>query len=220
MKASLLFSFLTGRFLYQDFFRESSFPLFLLLFVTICPLRLYGSGDSLMQVVSGRFTRLNDSYRQEKLYIHTDKSHYLPGETVWFRLYLTDATSHEASPHSRIVYVELADTSGVAAEKRYIQVTGGRGSGDFLLDIDFEPGSWILRGYTNYMLNFSNSPLFSMELKVLDPWARLISRYEPSTLRGTSNGASAESSAFPGGRSGRNQAAGNGSRHVADPRWQ
>jgi hypothetical protein len=65
--------------------RSLSALLFLVLLLSFCPLRLYGSGDSLVQVISDRFTLLNQSYRQEKLYIHTDKSHYLPGETVWFK---------------------------------------------------------------------------------------------------------------------------------------
>ena len=65
--------------------------------------------------ISHRLVHLGEFYPQEKLYIHTDKSHYLPGETIWFKLYLTDASSHQASPWSRIVYVELADTSGMVA---------------------------------------------------------------------------------------------------------
>jgi hypothetical protein len=195
-------------------FHKSPALYFFLVFL-FCSLPLYGSGDSLVRVVVDRFSRLNESYRQEKLYIHTDKSHYLPGETVWFSLYLTDATSHEASPHSRIVYVELADTAGVVAEKRYIGVTGGRGSGDFLLGVDFEPGLWILRGYTNYMLNFGNSPLFSMEMKVLDPYEGVISRYEGNALQPLSRGPSPESSASPGARRGRGQV-GNDSRSEAD----
>ena len=65
--------------------------------------------------ISRRLVHLNEFYPREKLYIHTDKSHYLPGETIWFKLYLTDASSHQASPWSRIVYVELADTSGMVA---------------------------------------------------------------------------------------------------------
>ncbi len=179
---------------------------FLALLLSVFPLRLYGSGDSLLHVVAERFAVLDRSYRQEKLYIHTDKSHYLPGETVWFRLYLADATSHEASPHSRIVYVELTDTAGFVVEKRYIEVKGGRGHGDFLLAIDFEPGSFMLRGYTNYMLNFSDSPLFSKELKVMDPYARVISRYEGSLTGRSPEGPSPGPSALTGGRRGRGQA--------------
>ena len=120
--------------------------------------------------VSRRLVRLSEFYPQEKLYIHTDKSHYLPGETIWFKLYLTDASSHQASPWSRIVYVELADTAGVVAVRRYIWITGGTGHGDFQLDPEFEPGTWVLRGHTNYMRNYSNSPLFSMELRVIDAY--------------------------------------------------
>ncbi len=196
----------------------SSVQLFFLLLLSGCPPPIYGSGDSLLQVVASRFTLLNESYWQEKLYIHTDKSHYLPGETIWFSLYLTDASSHEASPHSSIVYVELSDTSGIIADKRYIRVTGGRGSGDFLIGVDFEPGSWILRGYTNYMINFSNSPLFSMELKVLDPYAGVISKDEGnSSLLYSFPGAPPESATSLCARKGRSPVAGNGSWPVADP---
>jgi hypothetical protein len=149
-------------------FQALSVPFHVFMLFFICSLSLYGSGDSLMQVVSDRFTRLNESYRQEKLYIHTDKSHYLPGETVWFSLYLVDASSLEPSPQSRIVYIELADTPGMVADRRYIAITNGRGHGDFMLDPGFEPGTWILRGFTHYMLNFANTPLFSMELRVMN----------------------------------------------------
>jgi hypothetical protein len=120
--------------------------------------------------ISRRLVHLGEFYPQEKLYIHTDKSHYLPGETIWFKLYLTDASSHQASPWSRIVYVELADTAGVVAGRRYIEITGGTGHGDFQLDPEFEPGTWVLRGHTNYMRNYSSSPLFSMELRVIDAY--------------------------------------------------
>lgn len=121
--------------------------------------------------ISSRLVHLNEFYPQEKLYIHTDKSHYLPGETIWFKLYLTDASSHEASPLSRLVYVEIADTSGMVFDRRYIEITDGTGHGDFVLETDIEPGLWILRGHTNYMRNYSNNPLFSMELRIISAYS-------------------------------------------------
>jgi hypothetical protein len=135
--------------------------------------------------ISRRLIHLNESYPGEKLYIHTDKSHYLPGETVWFKLYLADASSHLASPWSRLVYVELADTAGMVAGRRYIEIKEGTGHGDFALDTDTEAGTWILRGHTNYMRNFSNSPLFRMELRVIDAY--------PGRFRLTGNRQAAQS---------------------------
>ena len=129
------------------------------------------SSIDLSYEISSRLVHLSDFYPQEKLYIHTDKSHYLPGETIWFKLYLTDASSHEASSLSRLVYVELADTSGMLAGRRYIEITDGTGHGDFVIDTDIEPGVWILRGHTNYMRNYSNNPLFSMELRIINAYS-------------------------------------------------
>jgi hypothetical protein len=128
------------------------------------------SADGLPIQISNRLLNFTELYPQEKLYIHTDKSHYLPGETIWFKAYLINASTHQASPWSRILYVELVDETGVPADNRYIEITDGTGHGDFLLDPEIRSGSWILRGYTNYMLNYSNTPLFSMELKIINAY--------------------------------------------------
>ena len=129
-----------------------------------------GKQADLPYEVSRRLLHFNEFYPREKLYIHTDKSHYLPGETVWFKLYLADASSHQASPWSGLVYVELADTAGIVAGRRYIEIKDGTGHGDFVLDTDTEAGVWILRGHTSYMRNYGSSPLFSMELRVIDAY--------------------------------------------------
>ncbi|MGF1587480.1 MAG: hypothetical protein ACFCUM_19345 [Bacteroidales bacterium] len=126
--------------------------------------------DGFHAQISSRLLNFTELYPQEKLYIHTDKSHYLPGETIWFKTYLTDASSHKASPWSRIVYVELVDESGEPAYNRNIEITEGTGHGDFFLNPEIRSGRWVLRGYTNYMLNYSNTPLFSMELKVINAY--------------------------------------------------
>jgi hypothetical protein len=46
---------------------------------------------------------------QEKIYITTDKPYYLVGETIFYRLFLLDASTHSPLPLSRYVYVELID---------------------------------------------------------------------------------------------------------------
>jgi hypothetical protein len=151
--------------------------------------------------ISSRLVHLNELYPREKLYIHTDKSHYLPGETIWFKLYLTDASSHEASSLSRLVYIELADTSGMVAGRRYIEVTDGTGHGDFVLETNIEPGVWILRGHTNYMRNYSNNPLFSMELRIIDAYSARAA-ITGSIKQSAAPGKESQLSASPAGRPG------------------
>ena len=45
-------------------------------------------------VISKRLFDYVNSYPQEKVYAFTDKGSYVSGETVWYRLFLTDAAMH------------------------------------------------------------------------------------------------------------------------------
>lgn len=46
-------------------------------------------------------------YPQEKIYVQTDKSSYVSGETIWLRVHLVDALLLKQANASRYVYVEL-----------------------------------------------------------------------------------------------------------------
>src|SRR5690606_697191 len=58
----------------------------------------------------------------EKLYVHTDKSYYNLGDTLWFKAYLFDATSLAASKRSGILYVELNDDTAEAVRRISIPI--------------------------------------------------------------------------------------------------
>src|SRR6185437_7817673 len=55
------------------------------------------------------FGNYRSSYVHEKVYVHTDKNFYLPGEILWFRVYDVDASFHRPLSISKLVYVELLD---------------------------------------------------------------------------------------------------------------
>ena len=128
------------------------------------------AGTELPGLIRQRLEHLNTHYPQEKLYIHTDKSHYVLGETVWFRVYLSDAQTHLYSPYSSVAYVELSDTLGNWSERHYIYLEDSKGHGDFLLDTDMDPGSYVMRAYTNYMRNFDSSFIYSKEIRIWNPF--------------------------------------------------
>ncbi|HSC38844.1 MAG TPA: hypothetical protein VLD19_13270, partial [Chitinophagaceae bacterium] len=44
---------------------------------------------------------------QEKLFVHTNKTFYLAGETAWFKIYAVDACLHQPACISSIANVEL-----------------------------------------------------------------------------------------------------------------
>src|SRR5579864_4439950 len=54
-----------------------------------------------------QFNNYQSGAMQEKLYVHTDKTFYLAGETVWFKIYAVDASFHKPVATSSISYIEI-----------------------------------------------------------------------------------------------------------------
>ena len=71
---------------------------------------------------------------QEKLFVHTDKNFYLTGETIWFKIYHTDAGSHKTVDLSKVAYVELLDHEGkpMLQAKIGLGATNGNGNGSIV----------------------------------------------------------------------------------------
>lgn len=107
---------------------------------------------------------------QEKLFVHTDKSFYLTGETIWFKIYNVDAGSHKASAISKVAYVEILNNEGRAVLQAKIGLSenNGNGNGSFLLPAHLATGNYLLRAYTNWMKNFDESYYFQQAISIVN----------------------------------------------------
>ncbi len=103
---------------------------------------------------------------QEKVYLHTDKSHYIAGEHVWLRAYRTDASTHIPSVYSRFVYVELYDAMDRFESRIKLMERDGVFSGSFPLDPHLPSGHYTLRAYTYWMQNFDDAFYFQKEIVI------------------------------------------------------
>ncbi|MEM9674025.1 MAG: TonB-dependent receptor plug domain-containing protein [Bacteroidota bacterium] len=124
------------------------------------------SEDSLVQQLEGKLSAYINTFRQEKLYLHFDKPYYSTGETIWFKTYLVDATTHRPQPLSRLAYVELIDPSGKIISRRDLEITETGAAGDFVLSDTLLVGNYTVRAYTNWMRNFNESHFFRQSLPV------------------------------------------------------
>jgi len=99
------------------------------------------------------FLRQLQAFPQEKIYVHTDKSNYTGGETVWFRIYLADYATHNPSEaQSRYVYGELLNPADSLIQRVKIrQDSVGVFRGYFDLPANLAGGIYRLRFYTRYM---------------------------------------------------------------------
>lgn len=102
----------------------------------------------------------------EKVYLHTDRSDYYPGDDIWFKAYLIDAYDRSLSGVSRNLHVELISPSDEIIMNRIVRLDGGLGQGDFTLSHTLVPGRYRLRAYTNYMRNFGEQTYFNKEIQI------------------------------------------------------
>jgi hypothetical protein len=119
--------------------------------------------------------------KPEKVYVHTDKPYYGAGETIWFKMYLVDAIFHQFNTLSSVMYLELIDQDSKIIQRKVLKVKGGGANGDFALPRDLKPGAYMLRGYTNWMLNFDFDFFYSKSFRVIDPGIDEKSEVPPET---------------------------------------
>ena len=109
-----------------------------------------------------------NNFPQEKVYLHLDKPYYTTGQDIWFKAYLVDAFDPSIAPLSKVVEVELIDTSLKVLERRKIKLNQQGGAGHFVLPDSLAAGDYTLRAYTNWNRNFDEAFFFSKTIQVFN----------------------------------------------------
>ncbi len=104
---------------------------------------------------------------QEKIYLHTDKSYYYPGEVVWFKGYMKYNYPEKLDSLSAVIYVELISPDRKVLQTKMFQLDSGFVIGDILIPESFEKGNYALRAYTNWMRNYPADNFFIKPLPVI-----------------------------------------------------
>lgn len=104
---------------------------------------------------------------EEKVYLQTDKPYYYPGEKIWFKAYMNYKTPELIDSLSRVLYVELIGPDKSIDQTKIIFLDGGSGAGSLDLPNVMVTGDYILRAYTNWMLNYNYATIFSKTIPVL-----------------------------------------------------
>jgi hypothetical protein len=123
---------------------------------------------------------------QEKVFLHTAKPVYLSGETIWFKAYCLDASSHQLSLVSKVLYVELLNDKAESLVREKIWLQEGMGSGSIFINGELQTGTYYLKAYTAWMRNFGPTFYFEQALKVIHPFKaagpQLQTAFRPETL--------------------------------------
>ncbi|WMI66703.1 TonB-dependent receptor plug domain-containing protein [Aestuariibaculum sp. YM273] len=107
----------------------------------------------------------------EKVYVHTDRSCYTVGESLWYKAYSVLAYNHLLFDQSKILYVELISPDSKIIARNKTKLDQGLGHGDFKLSDSLgikQPGVYQLRAYTNWDRNFGDDFVFEKEIEIID----------------------------------------------------
>ena len=125
--------------------------------------------SSLVDSIQDRFKDQLMLFPQEKLYLHTDKSAYIAGDTIWFRAHVVDAATHIPATVSRCVYVELINQLDSVIHRVRVCLSDSIYCGYMPIPISVPQSSYHLCAYTRFMENLNQDCLFDVELPVINP---------------------------------------------------
>lgn len=102
----------------------------------------------------------------ENVYLETDRSEYIAGDTIWFSAFIPGNRLMDSTSMSRILYVDLINSSNRLQNHLKLQINNGRAYGDFELSNELKNGVFRIRAYTQWMRNFQKDYFFEKKLPV------------------------------------------------------
>ena len=131
--------------------------------------------------ITSRMAEQLNMYPKEKLHVHIDRSCYLPGDTLWFKAYMVNASSHIPIRLSRYVYVELVNPENETIDRVKIRPDEiNQFHGYIPIPENLAGGNYSLLAYTRYMLFEENQPVFKRDVCIA-----LASNWETAHLKAT-----------------------------------
>lgn len=127
---------------------------------------------------SGNIHQFNNIFPQEKVYLEFDNTAYFQGEVIWFKAFVTHATTLKRAP-SKVLYVDFIAPNGNLILQQKLKIVAGQADGAIpLIDastaqarekrgiLEYPSGFYEIRAYTQNMLDFSDDALFSRVIPV------------------------------------------------------
>ncbi len=138
----------------------------LLIIGLFSPITVHAQSKNL-ENISSALEAYTKNHPQEKVYLHTDRSYYATGESIWFQTYLTAGPLNLPSPLSYPVYVQLIDDQEQLIDQKVVLTPNGFGSGVLDLADTLLAGEYTLVAFTNWMRNTGEEFFFRKDISVL-----------------------------------------------------
>jgi hypothetical protein len=100
------------------------------------------------------------------IYLHTDRSYYLPGESVLFKAYILNGPNNRSNQINDTLHVALIDQEELEVSSGIFPVNNSLITGNIELPVSLTEGNYILIAYTVSMKNISPERIFSRVIEI------------------------------------------------------
>lgn len=146
--------------------------LYFILLLCIFSVLAKAQPDSILKIYA-------DKFQEERIYLHFDKTAYLPGETVWFKAYLMQGI--ELTDISKNFYVDFINEEGKTIEHFTAPIILSSAKGMFKIPATYKSNQLFIKAYTSWMLNFDSSFLYHKKLPIIQPNTQTVKQLTPTT---------------------------------------
>lgn len=105
------------------------------------------------------------NYPDERIYVHFDNSLYMPGDTVWYKIYAM--AGFLPTSFSRNVYIDWSDLNGKVLAHQLLPLENATAAAQFVIPENFTGNRLFATAYTKWMLNSDPGFLFRRQLAVV-----------------------------------------------------
>ncbi len=110
----------------------------------------------------------------ELAYLQTDRTVYVAGESVYYKLYVLEASTNKCSKISKVGYVVLRATNSIPTLKIRVQINDGMADGRFTLPDTLSSGLYQLVAFTGLMKNRGEDNFFHNEITIVSPFDNVL----------------------------------------------
>ncbi len=130
----------------------------------VCILFIVSVNFTNAQRIDSLLNILDTKYLQEKMHVQFDKAYYNAGETIWFKAYII--TDNLPAAISKTMYADLLDEKGNVLQRKMMPILQSGAASSFDLPDTITTTKLFFRAYTNWMLNFDSSLLYTKPLQI------------------------------------------------------
>jgi hypothetical protein len=106
---------------------------------------------------------------RETLFLHTNKTTYMPGEEMWFKVYAYDRKSQLTSKATTNIQLSIFDAEGTQIDQKLFYAKDGFAHGNIEIDSTFTTGNYFIKVGTNWMKNFQEDDAFVKKIRIINP---------------------------------------------------